>query len=118
MLSYVLLCYHIVRTASHGGYAGVLSFLQKKPPGKRGPPGLQKRGNVSDWQVKNQQEAAVGREEEQEEETQTVIRYNLNSMHYVLCISAADIATLNRKHQSTTRFRLVLRCCRSIIVHN
>lgn len=47
----------------------------KKPQSKRGPPGLQKRGNASDWQVKDRREAALGREEEQEEETQTVISW-------------------------------------------
>lgn len=55
----------------------MLYLLQKKPPSKRGPPGLQKQENVSDWQVKDRQEAAVRKEGEQEEETQTVIRYNL-----------------------------------------
>ncbi|XP_030625171.1 endoplasmic reticulum mannosyl-oligosaccharide 1,2-alpha-mannosidase [Chanos chanos] len=44
-----------------------------KPPAmkpilnKRGPPTMQKRGNVSDWQVKEREEPVVKREEDEEE---------------------------------------------------
>lgn len=47
--------------------------LQRKPPSKRGPPVLQKRGNVSDWQVKDGEEAMLKRDEE----AKTVIRFGL-----------------------------------------
>ncbi|XP_072518257.1 endoplasmic reticulum mannosyl-oligosaccharide 1,2-alpha-mannosidase isoform X2 [Salminus brasiliensis] len=47
----------------------------KKPPSKRGPPAMQKRGNVSDWQVKDQEEPPFRRDEEQEKETKTVISW-------------------------------------------
>lgn len=100
----------------------MLYFLQKKPQSKRGPPGLQKRGNASDWQVKDRQEAALGREEEQEEETQTVIRYNLstfrNSIHYRLCTLAAAIRWIERAKLAMTHFALEFRCCRNIIVQH
>lgn len=65
---------------SHDHDSAVLYVLQKKPPSKRGPPGMQKQGNVSDWQVKDIREAAIRGEEEQDEETQTVIRYKLSSL--------------------------------------
>lgn len=58
----------------------MFQFIQKKPSSKRGPPGLHKRGNVSDWQVKDGQEAAIRREAEQGKETQTVIRYNVGTL--------------------------------------
>uniref|UniRef100_A0A8B9H4B9 alpha-1,2-Mannosidase n=1 Tax=Astyanax mexicanus TaxID=7994 RepID=A0A8B9H4B9_ASTMX len=44
---------------------------QKKPPSKRGPPAMQKRGNVSDWQLKDGEEPAFRRDEEQEKEAKT-----------------------------------------------
>ncbi|XP_050949505.1 endoplasmic reticulum mannosyl-oligosaccharide 1,2-alpha-mannosidase isoform X1 [Labeo rohita] len=47
----------------------------RKPPSKRGPPALQKRGNVSDWQVKDGEEAMVKREEDGGKEAKTVISW-------------------------------------------
>ncbi|XP_066502351.1 endoplasmic reticulum mannosyl-oligosaccharide 1,2-alpha-mannosidase [Hoplias malabaricus] len=47
----------------------------KKPPSKRGPPALQKRGNISEWQVKDREEPANRREDEEEKETKTVISW-------------------------------------------
>uniref|UniRef100_A0A671NY69 alpha-1,2-Mannosidase n=1 Tax=Sinocyclocheilus anshuiensis TaxID=1608454 RepID=A0A671NY69_9TELE len=49
--------------------------LQRKPPSKRGPPVLQKRGNVSDWQVRDGEEAMVRRDEDEGKEAKTVIRF-------------------------------------------
>ncbi|XP_022532219.2 endoplasmic reticulum mannosyl-oligosaccharide 1,2-alpha-mannosidase isoform X2 [Astyanax mexicanus] len=46
-----------------------------KPPSKRGPPAMQKRGNVSDWQLKDGEEPAFRRDEEQEKEAKTVISW-------------------------------------------
>ncbi len=51
--------------------------LQRKPPSKRGPPVLQKRGNVSDWQVKDGEEAMLKRDEDEGKESKTVIRFGL-----------------------------------------
>lgn len=61
-------------------YFDLISHLQKKPPSKRGPPVLQKRSNMSDWQVKDKKDTVVRRDEEQEKETKTVIRYSLNTL--------------------------------------
>ncbi|XP_042603706.1 endoplasmic reticulum mannosyl-oligosaccharide 1,2-alpha-mannosidase [Cyprinus carpio] len=47
----------------------------RKPPSKRGPPVLQKRGNVSDWQVKDGEEAIVKRDEDGGKEAKTVISW-------------------------------------------
>ncbi|XP_052444496.1 endoplasmic reticulum mannosyl-oligosaccharide 1,2-alpha-mannosidase [Carassius gibelio] len=47
----------------------------RKPPSKRGPPVLQKRGNVSDWQVKDGEEAMVKRDEDGGKEAKTVISW-------------------------------------------
>uniref|UniRef100_A0A8C1NEL3 alpha-1,2-Mannosidase n=1 Tax=Cyprinus carpio TaxID=7962 RepID=A0A8C1NEL3_CYPCA len=49
--------------------------LQRKPPSKRGPPALQKRGNVSDWQVKDGEEAMIKRDEDGGKEAKTLIRF-------------------------------------------
>lgn len=50
---------------------------QRKPPSKRGPPALQKRGNVSDWQVKDREEPEpeIKREDDGGKEAKTVIRF-------------------------------------------
>ncbi|XP_016403782.1 endoplasmic reticulum mannosyl-oligosaccharide 1,2-alpha-mannosidase-like [Sinocyclocheilus rhinocerous] len=47
----------------------------RKPPSKRGPPALQKRGNVSDWQVKDEEAATVKRDEDGGKEAKTVISW-------------------------------------------
>uniref|UniRef100_A0A8C1H5U6 alpha-1,2-Mannosidase n=1 Tax=Cyprinus carpio carpio TaxID=630221 RepID=A0A8C1H5U6_CYPCA len=47
----------------------------RKPPSKRGPPVLQKRGNVSDWQVKDGEEEIVKRDEDGGKEAKTVISW-------------------------------------------
>ncbi|XP_052394051.1 endoplasmic reticulum mannosyl-oligosaccharide 1,2-alpha-mannosidase isoform X10 [Carassius gibelio] len=47
----------------------------RKPPSKRGPPALQKRGNVSDWQLKEGEEAMVKRDEDGGNEAKTVISW-------------------------------------------
>ncbi|KAK2872501.1 hypothetical protein Q8A67_022398 [Cirrhinus molitorella] len=47
----------------------------RKPPSKRGPPALQKRGNVSDWQVKDGEEAMMKRDEDAGKEAKTVISW-------------------------------------------
>ncbi|XP_059398370.1 endoplasmic reticulum mannosyl-oligosaccharide 1,2-alpha-mannosidase-like [Carassius carassius] len=47
----------------------------RKPPSKRGPPALQKRGNVSDWQLKDGEEATVKRDEDGGKEAKTVISW-------------------------------------------
>ncbi|KAF4098738.1 endoplasmic reticulum mannosyl-oligosaccharide 1,2-alpha-mannosidase isoform X2 [Onychostoma macrolepis] len=47
----------------------------RKPPSKRGPPVLQKRGNVSDWQVKDGEEAMLKRDEDGGKEAKTVISW-------------------------------------------
>ncbi|XP_026090489.1 endoplasmic reticulum mannosyl-oligosaccharide 1,2-alpha-mannosidase-like [Carassius auratus] len=47
----------------------------RKPPSKRGPPALQKRGNVSDWQLKDEEEATVKRDEDGGNEAKTVISW-------------------------------------------
>ncbi|RXN11523.1 endoplasmic reticulum mannosyl-oligosaccharide 1,2-alpha-mannosidase-like protein [Labeo rohita] len=54
----------------------------RKPPSKRGPPALQKRGNVSDWQVKDGEEAMVKREEDGGKEAKTVIRFGLITINW------------------------------------
>lgn len=51
--------------------------LQRKPPSKRGPPALQKRGNVSDWQEKDGEEPVIKREDDEGPEAKTVIRFGL-----------------------------------------
>ncbi|XP_062867888.1 endoplasmic reticulum mannosyl-oligosaccharide 1,2-alpha-mannosidase [Trichomycterus rosablanca] len=45
----------------------------KKPPSKRGFPGLQKQGNVSDFELKDRDDPAVRRDNKQKQEKQTVI---------------------------------------------
>ncbi|XP_073680864.1 endoplasmic reticulum mannosyl-oligosaccharide 1,2-alpha-mannosidase [Garra rufa] len=47
----------------------------RKPPSKRGPPALQKRGNVSDWQVKDGEEGMVKKDEDEGKEAKTVISW-------------------------------------------
>ncbi|KAK7143301.1 hypothetical protein R3I93_014455 [Phoxinus phoxinus] len=49
----------------------------RKPPSKRGPPALQKRGNVSDWQVKDREEPEpeLKREDDGGKEARTVISW-------------------------------------------
>uniref|UniRef100_A0A8C2K6X8 alpha-1,2-Mannosidase n=1 Tax=Cyprinus carpio TaxID=7962 RepID=A0A8C2K6X8_CYPCA len=47
----------------------------RKPPSKRGPPALQKRGNVSDWQVKDGEEAMIKRDEDGGKEAKTLISW-------------------------------------------
>ncbi|KAK7131361.1 hypothetical protein R3I94_016485 [Phoxinus phoxinus] len=47
----------------------------RKPPSKRGPPALQKRGNVSDWQVKDREEPEIKREDDGGKEARTVISW-------------------------------------------
>uniref|UniRef100_A0A8C2Q4H6 alpha-1,2-Mannosidase n=1 Tax=Cyprinus carpio TaxID=7962 RepID=A0A8C2Q4H6_CYPCA len=57
---------------------GILSYpslTEQKPPSKRGPPALQKRGNVSDWQVKDGEEAMIKRDEDGGKEAKTLIRF-------------------------------------------
>ncbi|XP_077088848.1 endoplasmic reticulum mannosyl-oligosaccharide 1,2-alpha-mannosidase isoform X1 [Siphateles boraxobius] len=51
--------------------------MQRKPPSKRGPPTLQKRGNVSDWQVKDREEPEpeIKREDDEGKEAKTVISW-------------------------------------------
>ncbi|KAK7131360.1 hypothetical protein R3I94_016485 [Phoxinus phoxinus] len=49
--------------------------MQRKPPSKRGPPALQKRGNVSDWQVKDREEPEIKREDDGGKEARTVISW-------------------------------------------
>ncbi|XP_042634767.1 endoplasmic reticulum mannosyl-oligosaccharide 1,2-alpha-mannosidase-like [Cyprinus carpio] len=47
----------------------------RKPPSKRGPPALQKRGKVSDWQVKDGEEATIKRDEDGGKEAKTLISW-------------------------------------------
>ncbi|XP_051955340.1 endoplasmic reticulum mannosyl-oligosaccharide 1,2-alpha-mannosidase-like isoform X2 [Xyrauchen texanus] len=47
----------------------------RKPPSKRGPPALQKRGNVTDWQVKDKEEPVAKKDEEEGKEAKTVISW-------------------------------------------
>ncbi|XP_043077731.1 endoplasmic reticulum mannosyl-oligosaccharide 1,2-alpha-mannosidase [Puntigrus tetrazona] len=47
----------------------------RKPPSKRGPPVLQKRGNVSDWQVKDREEVTLKKDEDGGKEAKTVISW-------------------------------------------
>nr|XP_021329067.1 endoplasmic reticulum mannosyl-oligosaccharide 1,2-alpha-mannosidase isoform X1 [Danio rerio] len=47
----------------------------RKPPSKRGPPALQKRMNVSDWQLKDGEEGLIKTDEDGAKEAKTVISW-------------------------------------------